>query len=549
MPGSTSRSTDDGSNGDSIQVKPQFAPWVSSPRPCCVRGDTPSPSYIRTTYVLRCVIGACVPQARHLVARVRSRPRHLQAASGKGRSGQVQTHWPVLVSHSQIVTDDYDNPAAVKSPWRADAVTLPGVSYRISPQVVRAVAFGLGALLAVVGILLAVLAIPSRPPPEPEPEPEPQEPEEWLAPLEHALVLLEADVRSNGGADQRRALELVAEELEARDFDPLLARRARDLAWSEDVPPVSKTRVLATQVRAAIVVHGPRPTGTNRRRAMRLWPRRRRAVESGDAVTMTFARRRTFALRIVLAGAALALLAAAAASARRPRRSRARLSPARLDGRRRSRPLALDRGEELPGRAARDPTAAEGRRAGRARRLLGCAVRAAAPGDPGLRAQAASARARADGHGHPTEPVVAVVPRRHTHLVGSRPRPRHADQGQGQGRLHRPRLGPRDGARGRRGRLAIAQASPAGARRRAPDPLAASSDGIELFQGILGKHAFVGLPEVQSQVEQALSAKATSPVPTALLVLGGLLFLVLALHEGLAGRLALPASRPEKVAA
>ncbi len=78
-------------------------------------------------------------------------------------------------------------------------------------------------------------------------------------------------------------------------------------------------------------------------------------------------------------------------------------------------------------------------------------------------------------------------------------------------------------------------------------PLAASSDGIELFQGILGKKAFVGLPEVQSQVEKALSAKATSPVPTALLVLGGLLFLVLALHEGFAGRLALPASRPEKV--
>ena len=69
-------------------------------------------------------------------------------------------------------------------------------------------------------------------------------------------------MRSNGGADQRRALELVAEELEARDFDKALARRARDLAWSEDVPPVSKTRVLATQVRAAIVVDEPEDDGT-----------------------------------------------------------------------------------------------------------------------------------------------------------------------------------------------------------------------------------------------------------------------------------------------
>ena len=251
-------------NGDSIRIKPQFAPWALVGQPRRERREAGPVGYIRATYVLRCEIGPCVPQGAGTSSlefdplRVTFKP-----ASGKGRARQVETHWPVLVSHSQIVSDDLENPAAVNSPWRADSVTLPGVSYRVSPQVVRVVALGLGALLAVVGIVLAVLAIPSRPPaPEPEPEPEPQEPEEWLAPLEHALVLLEAEMRSNGGADQRRALELVAEELEARDFDPALARRARDLAWSEDVPPVSKTRVLATQVRAAIVVEEPEHNGS-----------------------------------------------------------------------------------------------------------------------------------------------------------------------------------------------------------------------------------------------------------------------------------------------
>jgi hypothetical protein len=246
-------------NGDSIRITPQFAPWALIQPPHRERRDAGAVGFLRTTYVLRCTIGPCVPQGAGTSSlefdpvRISFRP-----AARKGRPRSFVTHWPVLVSHSQIVSDDFENQAAINSPWRADAVTLPAVSYRVSPRVVRAVAFGLGALLAVVGIILAVLAIPARAPrPEPEPEPEPKEPEPVLAPLEHALVLLEAEVRSNGGADQRRALELIAEELEARDFDAALARRARNLAWSEDVPPAVQTRGLATEVRAALVVDEP----------------------------------------------------------------------------------------------------------------------------------------------------------------------------------------------------------------------------------------------------------------------------------------------------
>lgn len=246
-------------NGDSIRITPQFAPWALVEPPHRERRDAGAVGFLRTTYVLRCTIGPCVPQGAGASSlefdpvRVTFLP-----AARKGRQRTFEVHWPVLVSHSQIVTDDFENQAAINSPWRADAVSLPAVSYRVSPRIVRAVAFGLGALLAVVGIILAVLAIPARAPrPEPVPEPEPQEPELMLAPLEHALVLLEAEVRSNGGADQRRALELIAEELEARDVDGALARRARNLAWSEDVPPAVQTRGLATEVRAALVVDEP----------------------------------------------------------------------------------------------------------------------------------------------------------------------------------------------------------------------------------------------------------------------------------------------------
>ena len=60
-------------------------------------------------------------------------------------------------------------------------------------------------------------------------------------------------MRVNGAADQRRALELVAEELERAAWgDPTLANTARALAWSEAVPPVDQTSELAARVRAVL---------------------------------------------------------------------------------------------------------------------------------------------------------------------------------------------------------------------------------------------------------------------------------------------------------
>ena len=78
-------------------------------------------------------------------------------------------------------------------------------------------------------------------------------------------------------------------------------------------------------------------------------------------------------------------------------------------------------------------------------------------------------------------------------------------------------------------------------------PLSTSSDGVALFEGVLGKNAFATLPATDGHAQRLLSASATSPVPTALLLLGGLLFVALALHERFAGRLAFPRThRPGK---
>ncbi len=67
---------------ESVRVRPQFSPWSVVASPERVRRDTQSTSFIRTTYVLRCVISPCVPQRGTSSARVRSRPRRLHDDAG-----------------------------------------------------------------------------------------------------------------------------------------------------------------------------------------------------------------------------------------------------------------------------------------------------------------------------------------------------------------------------------------------------------------------------------------------------------------------------------
>jgi hypothetical protein len=71
-----------------------------------------------------------------------------------------------------------------------------------------------------------------------------------------------------------------------------------------------------------------------------------------------------------------------------------------------------------------------------------------------------------------------------------------------------------------------------------------SSDARTIFEGLLQKDAFAAPLESDDPLPPA--SEVRSALPTALLVLGGLLFLALALHERFGGRLALP--RPGRTA-
>ncbi|HEU5489555.1 MAG TPA: vWA domain-containing protein [Gaiellaceae bacterium] len=70
--------------------------------------------------------------------------------------------------------------------------------------------------------------------------------------------------------------------------------------------------------------------------------------------------------------------------------------------------------------------------------------------------------------------------------------------------------------------------------------LGPSSDALSLFGGLLEKDALTGFAEGTAEAERPDAGSAQVQLPTELLVLGALVFLFLAAHECLAGRLGLP---------
>jgi hypothetical protein len=237
---------------DSVRVAADFAPWEIVGRSAPRRQDDGDVAYLRTTFVLRCVTGTCLPSGQS--ARYDFRPARIAFGAPSDQrieESSIELPLPPIRVYSRFAAASRDADP-FSSPWRADVLSLPALSYGFSPGVLLVILLGGAALAAIAGLMLAYVAWPRRAP-APPPEPPPPAPVPVLSPLEQALVLLEHSIRSNGAAAQRRALEQVAEQLELADWgDARLAREARVLAWSEGVPPVEETTSLAARVRSVL---------------------------------------------------------------------------------------------------------------------------------------------------------------------------------------------------------------------------------------------------------------------------------------------------------
>jgi hypothetical protein len=243
----------------SVRIATDFTPWTAISKPDRMRRAGKTTTHLRTTFVLRCLASVCGPPGRALPYSFDPATITYDTLGGQAASGlKTVGRWPTLVVNTRLDARS-STPRTARgfprggspfaSPWRADLLSMPSPSYRVSPETARIPLFAGAAAFAVLGLVLAYLGWPRR---RPKPVPVPVEPPEPLAtPLEQALALLEDPATTNGAADRRRALELLAAELRGRGSDDL-ADAARRLAWSSQTPAHERTSGLAELARPAL---------------------------------------------------------------------------------------------------------------------------------------------------------------------------------------------------------------------------------------------------------------------------------------------------------
>jgi len=235
---------------DAVRITWSPTPWKLVRPPDRTVTTADRMAHVRTRYVLRCLTRECAPvrpteQIAFEAARVVFR------GAGATDPTSERVAWPLLLVHSRVGEVDAGQRDVLASPWRADLVSLPAVTYRIAPGAAITLLVLLAVVLFGIAAVVTYRAWPRR---EPEPEPEPP-PAPVASPLEQALALLESHVAVNGSEGRRRALELVADEVE-RVGDAELALAARALAWSPHDPDVPATRALAVQLRERLEANG-----------------------------------------------------------------------------------------------------------------------------------------------------------------------------------------------------------------------------------------------------------------------------------------------------
>ena len=253
-------------DSDSIRIAADFAPWEIVEKPERRQTSAGGLEYVRTAYTLRCLSSTCVPSGRSTTYQFdRGRVSFARITRTAPDEDSVRVTWPSFRVFSRVAAADLQNNPRSSAPWRADLLSLPEASFRLAAGRLVAVLLVAAAALAAAAVGLAVAAWPRRQP-APPPPPPPPPPKPRLSPLEQALALLEQSVRNDGVEEQRRALELVAEELETAAWgDHSLASAARRLAWSEVAPPIDATTDVAARVRAAVdLMHDASENGDGR---------------------------------------------------------------------------------------------------------------------------------------------------------------------------------------------------------------------------------------------------------------------------------------------
>jgi hypothetical protein len=243
---------------DHVRLEAAFPPYELVRRMQVERRDDDRYTRLRYTITLRCLGRACLagevspgitpaggqPPSRRAERVFNFQPAHLYYDEpGEEKPRHLKrVWWPRLEALTRISPSEPGLTFALRTPFRTTISSMPDVTYRLSPTL-----FGTG-LLVLAALLLAlpgrftwgwVRARRKPPPVEEAPE---------LTPLERALVLVEQARESVDGEDRRKALEVLAVELDASRRAEH-AEEARRLAWSPTEPTPDSAGKLVETVR------------------------------------------------------------------------------------------------------------------------------------------------------------------------------------------------------------------------------------------------------------------------------------------------------------
>jgi hypothetical protein len=224
----------------SVRLQASFAPYAAGPATRTVQ-RAGNLAEIRLAIPLHCLTAACLVRGKHEPLALPPATVSYRLRTGVARSLPVS--WPPLMRYSRLRPSELKADPRKPPGWRGDVTQPPPVSYDTSPDLLHGLFLGGGIALLVAAALLVATLLPGLPRLRRRRGPQ-------LSPLERALIVLET-AWARGAAEQRKALELLAAELETHG-EPPLAGQARELAWSESLPAPETAEGLAASVRGVI---------------------------------------------------------------------------------------------------------------------------------------------------------------------------------------------------------------------------------------------------------------------------------------------------------
>ena len=211
---------------ETVRVRADFTPYAPTGQREVERTENASAVRFRYRFTLRCLDEECAPDTDRKVIDLPGAGVFYRFRSAQGQ-GTAIVDWPEFEVTARVPVESLS-----AERWRADASTLPAVSFSRSPGTVAAGLVGASALLALLGVWLIWRLLRVD---EVEAADEVEAPEARATPLERALQLAREASLDGDSPERRKAFERVARELGARGLGDL-ADRARALAWSSGTP-------------------------------------------------------------------------------------------------------------------------------------------------------------------------------------------------------------------------------------------------------------------------------------------------------------------------